>query len=116
MCIIPMTARDPERTSIILEALCAIGYDKVIPAYFEVALQAKASRDNESADMLDIIKAARIYDLGYYNATATGEYANQFVNFIDNKSLGRNFTSWFEGRQRSVNKTLEKVIDAYLDN
>ena len=115
MCIIPLTASDPARTSVILESLCAIGYDQVIPAYFEVALQAKASRDIESADMLDIIKAARIYDLGYYNSQASGEYSNQFVNFIDNKSLGRNFSSWYKKFERSVQKAMDKVVDKYLD-
>ena len=115
MCIVPLTASDPERTSIILESLCAIGYNKVIPAYFDVALQSKASRDIESADMLDIIKAARIYDLGYYNSQASGDYSNQFVNFIDNKSLGRNFASWYKKYEKSVQKALDKVVNKYLD-
>ena len=114
MCVVPLTATDPDRTSVIMEALAAIGYDKVIPAYFEVALQGKASRDNESAEMLNIIKTARIYDLGYFNAAATGVYSNHFVNFIDDKSLGRNFSSWYESRLKGITRTLDNVVDAYL--
>ena len=115
MCVVPLTASDPDRTSIIMEALAAIGYEKVIPAYFEVALQGKASRDNESAEMLNIIKTARIYDLGYFNAAATGVYSNHFVNFIEDKSLGRNFASWYEARLKGITRTLDIVVDAYLD-
>ena len=115
MCVIPMTATDPERTSIILEAMSAIGYNKVLPAYYEVALQTKASRDNDSAEMLDIIKAARIYDLGYYNADMSGVYANEFVDFIITPSLGRNFTSWYEKNEKSVNKALTKILKEYLE-
>lgn len=115
MCIVPMTAGDPERTSIILEAMSAIGYDKVLPAYYEVALQTKASRDNDSAEMLDIIKAARIYDLGYYNYDTSVAFCNEFVNFIDTPSLGRNFTSWYEKNIKSANKSLDKVLKEYLD-
>ncbi len=115
MCIIPMTAGDPERTSIILEAMSAIGYDKVLPAYYEVALQTKASRDDDSAEMLDIIKAARIYDLGYYNADMSGVYANEFVDFAATPSLGRNFTSWYEKNEKTVTKALERVLKEYLD-
>ena len=115
MCVIPMTAADPERTSIILEAMSAIGYSKVLPAYYEVALQTKASRDDDSAEMLDIIKAARIYDLGYYNADMSLAYANEFVDFITNPGLGRGFTSWYEKNEKSVNKALEKVLKEYLD-
>ena len=115
MCVIPMTASDPERTSIILEAMSAIGYYKVLPAYYEVALQTKASRDNDSAEMLDIIKAARIYDLGYYNYETSMAFNNEFVNFIDTPSLGRNFTSWYEKNIKAANKSLEKVLKEYLD-
>ena len=62
--VVPITASDPERTSAILEAMSKISSRTVLPAYFEVTLQGKASRDNESAGMLDIIKSALIFDLG----------------------------------------------------
>lgn len=113
MCIVPMTASDPERTSIILESLCAIGSKKVIPAYFDVALQTKASRDNDSAEMLNIVKAARIYDLGYYNTDASGAFSNEFVNFIDNKS--RNLASFYEKNVKNAQKSLEKILKPYLE-
>ena len=115
MCIVPMTASDPERTSIILEAMGAIGYHKVLPAYYEVALQTKASRDNDSADMLDIIKAARIYDLGYYNSDMSGAYSNEFVDFVKAPNLGRNFASWYEKNEKAANRGLEKVLKEYID-
>lgn len=115
MCIVPMTASDPERTSIILEAMGAIGYHKVLPAYYEVALQTKASRDNDSADMLDIIKAARIYDLGYYNEEMSGAYSNEFVNFVKSPNLGRNFASWYEKNLKAANRGLEKVLKEYME-
>ncbi len=114
MCVIPITASDPERTSILLESLCAIGYDKVIPAYFDVALQTKASRDEDSAAMLDIIKSARIYDLGYYNADASGIFNNEFVNFIDGK-MERNFASWYEKNVKAAQKALDKVLKEYTE-
>lgn len=114
MCIVPITAADPERTSIVLEAMSAIGYDSVLPAYYEVALQTKASRDDESAEMLDIIKSARIFDLGYYNSTMTGVFADEFVNFVTN-NLPRNFTSWYEKNEKTVQKGLEKTLENYLD-
>lgn len=46
--VVPITTADAERTSIILEALCAEGYRSVIPAYYEVALQKKYTRDDIS--------------------------------------------------------------------
>jgi len=115
MCVVPITAGNPERTSIIIEALCAIGYESVIPAYFDVALQTKASRDEDSADMLYIIKQARVFDLGYYNSGASGAFASSFVTFAATPSLGRNFASWYDTNESAVQESLENVIEQYFD-
>ncbi len=61
---VPVTAANPERTSVLLEALTAESARTVIPAYYEVALKAKYARDNESQAMLDLIFNNRIMDLG----------------------------------------------------
>ena len=97
----------------ILEALCRIGSRLVLPAYYEVTLQSKASRDNESADMLDIIKSALIFDLGYYNSDLGGTFSNEFVNFID--SSNRNITSFCESNSKVVNKQIEKLVKKYTE-
>ncbi len=111
--LVPITASDPARTSAILEALCRIGSRLVLPAYYEVTLQSKASRDNESADMLDIIKSALIFDLGYYNSDLSGAFNNEFVDFVG--SSNRDITSWYEKNAKAVMKTLEKNIAKYRD-
>ena len=39
-----------------------------VPAYYDVALTGKHIRDEDSAEMLDIILDGRVFDLGYiYN-------------------------------------------------
>ena len=63
--IIPITVSDIERTGAITEALCAYGSKLVIPAYYDRALKTKYSRDDDSEEMMDIIKDSIIYDLGY---------------------------------------------------
>ena len=63
--IIPLTVPDAHRTGNIIEALCAIGSRDVVPAFYEQSLKSKFSRDNESEEMIDIIKDSIIYDLGY---------------------------------------------------
>jgi len=111
--IVPITAADPERTSVILEAMAKIGSHTVLPAYFEVTLQGKASRDNESAGMLDIIKSALIFDLGYYNSDLSGTFSNEFVNFIGTNN--REIASWCEKNTKAAVKTLEKGVKKYID-
>ena len=112
--IVPITASDPERTSVILEAMARIGSHTVLPAYFEVTLQGKASRDNESAGMLDIIKSALIFDLGYYNSDLSGTFSNEFVNFIGNTN--RELSSWYEKNAKGAIKVLEKGVQKYIDD
>ncbi|MCR5264757.1 MAG: hypothetical protein K6D94_12840, partial [Clostridiales bacterium] len=62
---VPLTCQDPERTSVILEALNAETYKTVVPAYYEIALKVKYARDNESIEMMDMIMQSRIFDFGY---------------------------------------------------
>ena len=63
--IMPITVSDTERTGAITETLCAIGSRDVIPAFYEKSLKTKYARDEESEEMIDLIRASRIYDIGY---------------------------------------------------
>ena len=63
--VMPVTVEDVNRTGNIVEALCALGSRDVIPAFYDVSLKTKFSRDAESEAMIDIIKDSLIYDLGY---------------------------------------------------
>ena len=59
------TGQNFERTGVILEALSAESMYGLTEAYYEKTLKSKASRDEESSAMLDVIFGTRIYDLGY---------------------------------------------------
>ena len=63
--VMPITVSDYDRTGKIIEALCAVGNHEVIPAFYDVSLKTKFSRDYESEAMIDIIRESLIYDLGY---------------------------------------------------
>ncbi len=63
--IMPVTVEDYDKTGKIIEALCALGSRDVIPAFYDVSLKTKFSRDKESEEMIDMIKDSLTYDLGY---------------------------------------------------
>ena len=63
--IMPVTVSDYDRSGKIIEALCAVGNKEVIPAFYDVSLKTKFSRDYESEQMIDIIRESLIYDIGY---------------------------------------------------
>ncbi|MFQ9147179.1 MAG: hypothetical protein ACLR5G_02510 [Eubacteriales bacterium] len=112
MLCIPKTVSDTERTSIILEALAAEGYRTVIPAYYEVALQRKYTRDVESSDMLDIIKEGRVFDIGYY---FLGDSLS-LVGYDMAKAGKNNFASICASKIPSVEAYIKKVMETYGNN
>ena len=61
---IPYFCSDQERTSAIMEALFEESSFELRDAYFEEALKYKATRDDESIEILDIIVDNRVYDIG----------------------------------------------------
>jgi len=63
MFMAPLTAPDPERTSVILETMAAYSMELITPAYYNTALVRKLTRDDESAEMLDIIFDDRTFDI-----------------------------------------------------
>lgn len=67
--VVPVTVSDPDRASAVLEALAYYGWKDVVPAYYDVALSVKFARDDDSVTMLDIIRANRTFDIGYYCGT-----------------------------------------------
>ncbi len=62
--LVPVTQPDPERTSVILEALGSATARYVIPAYYDQSLANKVFRDEESCEMLEIVRNNRILDMG----------------------------------------------------
>ena len=59
---ITITGEALDRTCVIITALSAAS-DDAIDAYYEVNLKSKNARDEESADMLEIIFNSKCYDL-----------------------------------------------------
>ena len=74
---IPLNVSDVERSGIILEALSAESTYTLIPAFYDIVLKNKNTRDEESKEMLDIILATRVYDVGVFYSLAG--FSNEFV-------------------------------------
>ena len=106
---IPRTAGNLERTATILEELSAESRYTLQPAYYEINLQGKFIRDEESREMLDIILTNTAYDIGYiYNF---GAFAMTIVYFGQNQKTTH--ASQFEKSEPKMLKDIEKTIEAY---
>ena len=108
---VPKTAGDPERTSIILEAMSAESRYTLQPAYYDVVLQRKFARDEESSEMLDIIFGSRTYDIG--GVYSFGSVFTEFIGLC-NKS-NTDIISFYDKKQASMQKAIDKVIGVFED-
>ncbi len=115
--VIPVTSNNLEMSSAVLEALCRETNRSVIPAYYETALKVKYTRDDEAAQMIDIIhdNVGNMFVLAYDN------YINQIfmknVFYFGNLETGTNkFASSYARSEKSANRTLTKMIEKYEKN
>jgi len=109
---VPVTARDLERTSIILEALAAEGYRNVVPTFYEQALQVKYARDDDSAAMLDIIRDSRIFDYGYFDATISWNLS--YTGRVLVEYASHDFASFYAKEEAPSTQRLADLYEQYL--
>ena len=84
---IPITNNNLDEASIILDAMSYLSYRDVVPKYYDVVLQLKHIRDDETSEMLDIIRDSRTYYTAY--AFGLGEdLRSQLANAITSGQSG----------------------------
>jgi hypothetical protein len=109
--MVPIATKDELRTGIILEALAyysspAYSDTTVVPAYFELAVKGKTTRDEESLEMLDIIKNSISYII---KLDDTGMTSSIYASFETNNY---NIASILKKLQKPAQTALEKVFKA----
>ncbi len=108
---IPITNNaDDERLRQVLEGMAVASYQVVVPAYFDVALKEKYSRDKETQDMLDIILKSRTYNLGYLGGIS---FVTGAASLIKGKKT--DFSSFWAKSESLMIKKYQKLIDNLLE-
>lgn len=102
---IPSVVKDVEMSQIVLESMNCATYRDVIPKYYDIVLQRKLSRDEESAAMIDIISESGTLDvnMAFYRELTQPLYA---VNQIT-----ENFATWWAQNQTAVEIKLNKLME-----
>ena len=105
--VIPTTAQRPDIAGAVSEAMACESRNAVIPAYYEHTLKNKFSRDAETEEMLDLIYATRVLDLGdviWYDPIRTG-YTGVFDSGKDT------FVSYTEKNAEKFEAAISKSIE-----
>ena len=107
---IPVTATDLERSGDFMDAFTAVSTETIIPAYYTISLQGKFTRDEDSMEMLDIIREGRVFDLAVlYNWSG---FYSQIISYGCGTE-GTNPITVFEKYGDKVNAAIQKTLDAY---
>lgn len=108
---LPLNVEEPEDLGLIIEAMGKYAKDFITPAYYDIQLKYRDTRDNESSEMLDIIFSSRTFDIG-----AAFNWGGTLTALT---SMDKNYTSRFESimdaAQAALENTLESIEEANLE-
>ncbi|MGN1410794.1 MAG: hypothetical protein ACI4XJ_11555 [Eubacteriales bacterium] len=95
--------------STVVEVLCRETYAQVLPAYYESSLKIKYTRDQKSAQMIDIIhdNFGNGFALAFSNGLNGILLNTTFYAAIESKSL--DFVSKYKVQEKVANKLLDKM-------
>ena len=101
------------RSGMIMQALAVEGKNILTPAYYESSLIGKGTRDEESADMLPIIFANRVVDLGsIVDDSNITSISNSLIDAIKSNSTGK-LSSLFARNKTKVNAALTDLVEKF---
>lgn len=106
---VPITCTDLERTSAILEAMCCASTDTVIPAYYDVTITDKTTRDEQSRKILDYIFDHRTLD-----PMQLFDWGSLHSMLLTIRSADT-FASSVAKREKSTLRALEKTFSSMLE-
>ena len=109
--VIPVGPKNYDDLSKAIETMVILSSETVIPTYYDLVLKRKTIRDEESAQMLDIIFSNRIYDLScFYEKIGLMHVFQGAINTRTN-----NFSSTYKSALTKAEKELERIVRKFED-
>ena len=109
--VVPATNQDTAMASAVMEALACEYYFNVIPSYYGLVVQEKATRDDESREMLDMFIANKFLDLGETVWMMYGRVP--YSQLLWKKS--NEFASKTESLEETFKDVIEQSINAFRE-
>jgi len=109
---IPKSVTDPEQIGALVDAMSALSLDLLKPAYYDINLQGKLARDEQSKAMLDIIFANPLYDSGMIYDFG-GMYTAMINVGISGKTI--DFSSTYAKLSAKIQNDINKVADSFTN-
>ena len=109
---VPITNQNLEQAGLILEAMAYYSVDTLTHAYYDMQLNSRYIRDEESSEMFDIMFASSVYDFGFiFNIGGLG-------GMIEGMYQGKqkNFASNYARLEKMALSDLEKIFASPDEN
>ena len=107
---IPIDIADPVRAAVIMEAMAYYSYQYIRPAFFDIVLENKAVRDENSYKVIRLMHENKVFDFGF-NFDTTGLGYNMLKNVVVDKN-STDFASYYAKNESKIQKAFDKVINA----
>ena len=108
---IPADIEDPERTANIAETMAYYSYQYIRPAYFDVVLQNKCVRDEDSFKVIEMMQDDKTFDIGM-----NLDFGQ--ISMVDEVVVQKNstdFASYYAEREESINKQFRQLFDQIME-
>ena len=105
--VLPATNKDLELVGAVMEYANYRAKANITPAYYDITLKGKVSRDVESVEMLDLILDNRVVDLGdtlFCASVRDGFFTAMY------RSDNRDLASVLQKNEKSLQKELDDMI------
>jgi len=106
---IPSDNPDPTTASIVMEALAAESYNKITPTFFETCMQEKFARNEDTIEMLNLIRANGYIDAEYLYMSAFNYSVQMMRDLVGSQK--NEVASYIAKREKQYNKAIEKMIE-----
>ena len=106
------TAGDPEAVGAALEVLSYYSYYNIYPQFYEVVIQGRGTRDDDSRRMLDTIFSTRTYDLGLIYGT--DGFTDQVLRYTAKGDTNlSSFIATWEKKLDTIMEELNELASTY---
>ena len=108
---IPLVAKDPALSAVVLEAVASEDFRSVAPFYYEQYLKLRYSNNDIGVEIYDIIRNSVTVDFGRISAVNLGVTEGVFRNTVKNGS--NTVASLLRAESRIWDKKMETILAAY---
>ena len=112
MICFPITTPDKDFSGMIAEGMCSESYRTVVEGFYDVCLKSRNSRDEESAEMIDMIRDSVMFDFGWVHSVPMSSIGTIFETLLNANNT--NFASYWASKESEVLKGIDTINNAYL--